>query len=457
LPVNLGELCHRQRLPFCREQKPAAACPKIANFASHEIDNDKHKESSRTEDGDGFRQGGPMRLPLSLVLACGLLNTGWAVAQQMELPQPVPMQSGPSLAAPKCVADPPNFFWVRDESLTWWIQSAPLPPLVTTSPQGTPVIQAGVLGQDTTSTVFGVDRANNESRCGVRYTLGMDLLPDTLGVEGYFLILNSQSHGFGLSSTGNPILARPFFNVQRNRPDAELIAFPGGLHGTVQAEASSSNLLGAGALARCTLLDHPHLRLDLLGGYRFLRFDEGLDVQEDLTLSIPGQTGTTAIGVQDSFVTHNEFHGGELGAETELRGGPFTLNLLAKCAVGNNHRETKINGFTTTTLPGELPVTLPGGLLAQPTNSGNHTDNAVSVIPELGLRLGWRLSPNIQLSAGYTVMWWTAVLRPGDQVDLRVNTSRQSVNQGGPALPAYPNNDSSLWIQGLNLGLAFRF
>jgi len=455
--VNLGGLCQRQRLSLLGEKKPGAAFAIIASFADREFDNEKQKESSRMEDRDCFRQGGPMRFPLGLVLACGLLNTGWALAQQLEVAPPVPSQAGPSLAPPKYLADPPTLFWVRDESLTWWIQSAPLPPLVTTAPQGTPVIQAGVLGQEGTTTVFGTERANNESRCGIRYTLGMDLVPDKIDVEGYFLILNSQSHGFGLSSTGNPILARPFFNVLTNRPDAELIAFPGGLHGTVQAEASSSNLIGAGALARCALFDHPHLRVDLLGGYRFLRFDEGLDVREDLDLSIPGQTGSTTIGVHDSFVTHNEFHGGELGAETQFRGGPFTLSLLAKCALGDNHRETKINGSTTTTLPGELPVTIPGGLLAQPTNSGAHTDNAFSVIPELGLRLGWWLSPNIQLSAGYTVMWWTAVVRPGDQVDLRVNPSRVSVSQGGPQFPAFPNNDSTLWIQGLNLSVKFRF
>src|SRR5262249_16948857 len=152
--------------------------------------------------------------------------------------------------------------------------------------------------------------------------------------------------------------------------------------------------------------------------------------------------GSTGVVVEDSFVTHNEFHGGELGAEAKFSGGPFTLGLLAKCALGNNHRETKIDGSTSVTLPGQGTSTLPGGLLAQPGNMGTQSSNEFSVIPELGVRVGWCVTPHLELSVGYTVMWWTDVVRPGDQVDLNVNTSRQAVRSGSPA---FPNNDSSMW------------
>ena len=59
----------------------------------------------------------------------------------------------------------------------WWGKGTTLPPLVTTSPQGTPFPQAGVLGQPDTSVLFGNQLGGNGMQTGGRVTFGMWLDP----------------------------------------------------------------------------------------------------------------------------------------------------------------------------------------------------------------------------------------------------------------------------------------
>ena len=50
---------------------------------------------------------------------------------------------------------PPGRVWLRADYLMWFTTGTRLPPLVTTSPQGTPANQAGVLGAPGTTILFG--------------------------------------------------------------------------------------------------------------------------------------------------------------------------------------------------------------------------------------------------------------------------------------------------------------
>src|SRR5262249_15743500 len=139
----------------------------------------------------------------------------------------------------------------------------------------------------------------------------------TWGVEASFFILDSMSHGATAGSGGDPSLARPFFNTATGKPDAELVAFPGILSGTVAAASSSDPLVGAEALVRRKLFacdlgcGRGALRVDALAGYRFLYLDEHLSVQENLTATATDGAvppGTT-IQVGDRFGARNTFHG----------------------------------------------------------------------------------------------------------------------------------------------------
>ena len=119
-------------------------------------------------------------------------------------------------------------YWLRADYLMWWTNGTRLPPLVTTSPQGTPVAQAGVLARSNRSLRQPNDRQRRprgrphhdgdvagqlpQLECRVR------LLPYSAN-ENY-----NYDSGF---STGDPILARPFFNVQTNAQASQLVAYPG--------------------------------------------------------------------------------------------------------------------------------------------------------------------------------------------------------------------------------------
>jgi hypothetical protein len=318
-----------------------------------------------------------------------------------------------------------------------------------------------VLGAPGTVTLFGGDRVNDDLRSGGRFTLG-GWLNDCIGIEGDFFMLSSSGSGFGASSTGNPILARPFFNAATGRPDSQLIAFPGLLAGSIAANAGSTGLLGADALLRANLCCGCNYRLDAVGGYRYLRLSDHLAIEENLVATSAANPnfvplGTT-IAVTDRFDTRNEFHGFDFGLKGEVRRGPWVLQGLAQAAVGNNHEVVNIFGATTVTVPGTPSITREGGLLALSSNIGHFSRDRVEVIPEFGVRLGYQVTPHLQAFAGYTLLYWGEAARAGNEVDLAVNPSLlPGVTPTGPRRPMPLLSESAFWAQGIDLGLEFRF
>src|SRR5262249_46513396 len=95
---------------------------------------------------------------------------------------------------------------------------------------------------------------------------------------------------------------------------------------------------------------------------------------------------------------------------------------------------------------------------AQQTNSGRFTRDEFTVIPEMQLKVGYGLTPSLRTYVSYSLLYWSSVARPGDQVD-RVVNPLQNVLLGGtgtlapPARPAVPFNLSDLWAQGVSLGV----
>jgi Putative beta barrel porin-7 (BBP7) len=357
--------------------------------------------------------------------------------------------------------------WITGEYLLWWVNGSHLPPLVTTSPASTPAASAGVLGTPGAAVLFGNTDVDDKARSGGRLTAGYWLdCEQTWGVEASFFILNDTSHGRTAGSNGDPILARPFFNTATGKPDAELVAFPGILSGNVAATSSSDPLLGAEALVRRNLLacdlgcGRGQFRLDALAGYRFLYLEEHLSVQENLTVTAtdsPVPPGTT-IQVGDRFDARNTFNGGEVGLAAEWRKGPWSLNLLGKLGLGETTSTVNINGSTGGTIPGSDPVVQTGGLLALGSNSGSHEGTHFSLVPQLDVSLGYQLTQSCRVTAGYSLLYWTDVARPGDQVDLAVNPALLPPAQPTDVQrPAFPFHRSSLSAQGLSVGITFRY
>jgi hypothetical protein len=357
--------------------------------------------------------------------------------------------------------------WARAETLLWWMKGASLPPLFTTSPAGTPPSQAGVLNAPGTTVLFGDSGVGGDARIGGRWSAGYWFGDNRLwGVSGDALLLEGKAANFSASSGGDPILARPFLDATTGLQNAELIAFPGRLAGSATASASTSGLIGAGALVHGNLCCGCWGRLDLLAGYRFLRFSDRLAIDESLVSTAPPSAvntivpGTTTV-LSDRFSARNVFNGFDTGLSGEFRRGPWALDWWAKVAIGATHRVDDIDGATTFTVPLAPPsVTSAGGLLALPGNIGHSSDQHVSVIPEFGVNLGYQVSSYLRAYAGYTFLYWPQVIRVGDLIDTTVNPNRLpgAATPGvGPLNPAPTGGHSDFWVQGINVGLELRY
>ena len=130
-------------------------------------------------------------------------------------------------------------FWGRAEYLAWWVRGAYVPALVTTSPTGTPVGTAGRLPGATI--LFGDQRINENARSGGRFTLGYWFDPcNQLGIENTFFFIGGQNQGYTNSSSGSPILARPFYNTDSEEQDSVLLAYPSIAAGGINTPADRS-------------------------------------------------------------------------------------------------------------------------------------------------------------------------------------------------------------------------
>jgi hypothetical protein len=353
--------------------------------------------------------------------------------------------------------------WIEADYLGWFIKGNHVPPLVTTSPDGTQQSDAGVLGQDTT-VLYGGEKIDEDYRSGLRIHGGMWLDDcENCGIELGYLTLFDDSNTFTAATAtpfgngdGLPILARPFFNVESGAEDAQLVSYPDEVDGAI-AVRSSSQLDAAEVLFRSCRYRDCRGRCDLLLGYRFLRFDERLTIEEDLVVT--GTGGLIANGTQiqvfDAFATDNTFHGGQLGLSTEFWREYVTVQLRAKVALGGITRKTTIAGGTQNTVPGGGTSSASGGLLALPTNIGTYRDSDFAALPEFGAKLKLQLTQHSQFSVGYTLILLNDVARTGGEIDRSINPG---FIPGGTLVdpserPRFRGDKSDFWVQGLSVGL----
>ncbi|MDX1945715.1 MAG: BBP7 family outer membrane beta-barrel protein [Pirellulaceae bacterium] len=361
---------------------------------------------------------------------------------------------------------PPSRLWVRAEYLLWWVQGFSTPALVTTSTSGTPAAQAGVLGVEGTSVLFGDERLAGGIRSGLRLTGGTWLNDcGTAGIQVGLLGLATDHENFYSDSSEDPILARPFYNVQRGLEgqDAELIAYPGLLSGSI-AVRSSTSMQGLDFLLRHQLASDCCWRVDGLAGLRYQRLHDQLTISDDrrvLSTLTNLPVGTT-ISETDQFDTVNQFYGAQVGVVAQRTYCQFFLEGTLKVALGNTHSRVKISGESTRTTPATAGpanvVNLPGGLLAQETNIGTYDYDKFSVIPELGVTAGYDITPCLRATVGYTFLFWSGVARPGEQIDTNLNLTQLSTGGlVGIPRPQFRRSCEDVWAQGISFGIDYRF
>jgi hypothetical protein len=361
-------------------------------------------------------------------------------------------------------------FYGSAEYLMWWTKRDNVPPLATTSVPG----DDGILGNPTTRVLFG-GSLDDDTRSGVRFRLGYWFdTPHPFAVEAGYFSLSQKSDNFVANSNQFPLIARPFFNLNTTPPreDSELLASPGLSTGTLTINAPSE-FWGAEANLRCHLCCNESCcggsRLDLLGGYRYLRLREGLSITEQGVNTPPLMPGEEQFFLlNDSFQTKNEFHGGQLGLAWEGNRGRWSLGLRSTVALGVTHETLDINGNTMFVFPDGSVTSQRGALLALPSNIGHYTRDRFAVVPEVGATVGFQLTDWLKLTVGYNFLYWSSVVRPGEQIDRGLNVNQIPGFAGPPPAPGFGNppvrqgpiatfRDTSYWAQGLTFGLEFRY
>jgi hypothetical protein len=372
---------------------------------------------------------------------------------------------------------PPGRLWVRKEVLLWWMDGQDTPPLVTTSPNGTPVSQAGVLGQPGTSVLFG-GPLNDDLNVGGRFQVGYWLDKcNTCGIQAGFFFLGQNDTNFNATSDGSSIIARPFFDAdpQTNAQNSELVSYPGVLRGSVDVDSSTS-ILGADLGFRhmlcsknscapactstcCSVPGVYCCRWDVVSGFQYLRLRDNIGITENLTSlgQGPVSPGTTFL-VNDRFKAQNNFYGFDIGTVGTCYRGRWFIEGLGRIGIGAVDRNVRITGNTVVTVPGGSTTNQQGGLLTQPTNIGDYHDTTFGVMPQVGLNVGYQVCKYARVYAGYSFLGLSGVARAGEQIDPVVNSTQLGGGTlVGPARPAFVWNDSFFWAQGVNIGLDCRF
>lgn len=355
--------------------------------------------------------------------------------------------------------------WFRGEYLRWWTEGMEAPPLVTTSPAGTPQNEAGILGFPDTSVLFGGGELNDDAANGMRFRTGMWLTPHrSLGLEAEYFQLFTQEDNFSASSDGTMIIARPFFDVINDRETAQLVSFPGLVAGdigvTSESDLKSILVNGRVALNSTSGAAYPTLyppnRVDWLVGYRYLKLSDDLGFVEDLE-SLGPPVGTLVSS--ESFSTSNEFHGLQLGMVHQVNMNRLWLESMLRVALGNNTQNVRVRGSTAIT-EGGVTETHEGNLLAQRTNIGSRENSELTMIPEVGLTLGLRITDRLHATVGYSILYFPNVVRASEQIDRDLNPNLippEVVPFSGSLRPEPLFDETDYWAHGLSLGGEFRF
>ena len=245
---------------------------------------------------------------------------------------------------------------------------------------------------------------------------------------------------------------------------------PGVLQGTIAAEADL-RFGGAEAEVRAAVWTHPFCRLELTAGYRFLDLQEGLTVLQE-SQNVSGATiATPAFGtlpdgslvrVFDKVQTLNTFNGAEVGVHGEWECGVLTLSAGGQVGLGAVEQEVRAEGATL--LTNSTSFGGPGGLLVQSTNAGSTSRVRAGFEAEVDVHAAVQVISCVRLIAGWSGLWWTGVLRPGNQLDTVINPALLPLGSAfrpgaaqAPARPAVTFHGSDFWANGFNVGLEISY
>ncbi|HEX4592061.1 MAG TPA: BBP7 family outer membrane beta-barrel protein [Gemmataceae bacterium] len=358
--------------------------------------------------------------------------------------------------------------WGNVEYLLWWTKPGPVSvPLVNTTivPENLGTSPStGSLNDRLARTIFGDQTVDFGTRSGIRLFGGMwiDCCHET-GFELGMFFLPQATSSFaatgGTSPNGTPILTVPFNDVGPGPVVGETAAAIAGpfngniIVGTI-SERMVTNLWGANADMLFNFWKGEFWRFDGIAGWQFMDLYESLDFNTEVRTAPFGSTF-------DQFRTFNRFYGGDIGGRITVHGDKLGGSLTGKVALGDNVQTLDIAGSSV------MPTTFgggaaPGGLFALSSNSGRTSRGQFSVIPQVNGTVTYDVNCHVTTYIGYDFMYWSRVLRPGDQIDRNINTNLAPVFGGsaagiGAAMPTRLNRETDFWAHGVSLGVSVKW
>jgi hypothetical protein len=422
-----------------------------------------------------------------------LVGASLALGQPPQGPLPeAPAPEGGSKPAPAALADPgpppphtylldgltchfdgtcgrPNggVFAADVDYLFWVMRNANVPvPLASTN-------ALGVIG---TQLLIGQHELRYDHRpsSGARVSLAYwdeDPLPEvdwdrprTIAVEANYFFLGDRS--ITMRNDTASTLIRPFFALNNRSETGVVVAAPGIDTGGLVASANYGLWGTEVNFWKNIYYEYPGktVRLDFLAGFRYLDLGEDLSVTSfSVFTPQPGAVFQSFAGNQllqnDLFNTRDQFYGGQIGAAAKFFLEVLDVNLAGKIAFGQSVQEVHIDGFQLRTLANGTTIPSRGGLLALPSNIGRAHASQFAVVPEFDVSASLAICRHVSLTAGYTFLYWSRVVRPGDQIDRAIDVTQIP---NFPAFGATPTglprphvtlNETDFWAQGLTIGL----
>ncbi len=350
-------------------------------------------------------------------------------------------------------------FYGEVDYLLWWVKTVCLPPAALTTGSGADPIP-GAVGQPNTRVVLGEHKFDFGVGSGIRVGVGGWLDADkTFALEGSGFLIERLAANQSFSLPANSTLPTFLpFKTAVGTQSALPLSTPDVSRSSALA-VGSARLWGAEANVVACLLDGPlcparadgqpdddviMIRWSGLVGFRFLSLEYTDTLTNRLEMASSFSQGS------NRFSTQNRFYGGQVGTRLDLARHGLIVSMIGKVAVGTTNEAIDVLG---------IPSPTAGPFFALPTNAGRRTGSDVAAAPEATMRVAYRLTDHLTLTANYTYIGWTSVLCPGDQIDSRLNPT-QLPGRGpfvGPALPAPQFVHTDFWTHGLGLGAEIRF
>lgn len=390
-------------------------------------------------------------------------------------------------------------FWIEGEYLLWWIKENPVSsPLLTTASYDAAI--PGAIGQPGTHVLLGENNVHMRGMNGFRVVAGVSLCPHLCFEGNYFLLPRvDEKRSFSTSGEpGAPNYAVPIYDVTgvcglNGVPGETVFILPGPLAGDpgfsgVFDLRISSRLQGAEFNGLYPFFKRSSFRLQGLAGFRWFQLDESLHFNAK-TQTVPNYSEPAGFfNFSDRFSTFNNFLAGQLGLEGQYRRKRWKWEGELKGDIGAVLEQVNIKGKSRTSggnlffeTKGTAGETLDGGIFAEPTNIGKHKKTRFAYAFEARVGLGYKILRHLGIDLGYNFLWLSKVLRPGKQIDRKINTtltalagaSRSTVGvgpgpipfgnpgaapaPGGPKRPSVHFRSSTFYVQGLDLGIYLEF